>query len=109
MEEDKDRLCGDAAAHPIHSLSLRDFLQPYFSAARGLFLNKTKKKKKEKEISPRTCQEGGLLSGPLRSQFSLWRESESMLPGQKEPERGWLRDSSPAIVQFTPSSTWSDC
>lgn len=34
------------------------------------------------KISPRMCQEEGLLSGPERSQFSSWRASEPGLPGR---------------------------
>lgn len=36
----------------------------------------------KEEISPRMCQEAGLLSGPERSQFSSWRAIEPGLPGR---------------------------
>lgn len=47
--------------------------------------------KQMNKISPRLCQEEGLLSGPERSQFSSWRASEPGAAWTKEPERRSIR------------------
>lgn len=72
---------------------------------------------KKWEISPRMYQEEGLLSGPERSQFSSWRGSDSMLPGQKNQKEGrfvffFSKNYSPFLgqtVSYVPLRAWWVC